>query len=290
MMPPLYHRLWQWLKYQVNHEESEIPLRNGQKQKIQKGQHMTSLRQIAQGIGWYEGRKWKEPNPKTIRAVLKWMEQQGMITITAFKGNNGYTLVTVENWELYQSKLFQGNNEYPIKKQSTDINKNDNNDNNITTVADPIVEPLSEQEEAIRKVSNYWLNKQQQLHLSSNDLNHIESLIVKEKIPPDTIIEGIEKVYKRFLETNRDKPWKKINSLNYCIGKILDLHYEKTNPSQTNVTPFRRPNKKEEKLPLTVQKAQSQLTEMTEPIDPNVEAIKKALLERGVGKQIGGDT
>src|SRR5690606_30303915 len=56
MMPPLYHRVWQWLKYQVNHEDQFIPLRNGSKVKVSKGQHMTSIRQIAQGVGWYEGR------------------------------------------------------------------------------------------------------------------------------------------------------------------------------------------------------------------------------------------
>lgn len=88
MMPPLYHRVWQWLKYQVNHEDQFIPLRNGSKVKVSKGQHMTSIRQIAQGVGWYEGRVWKEPNPKTIRTILKWLEQQGMITITAVRGNN----------------------------------------------------------------------------------------------------------------------------------------------------------------------------------------------------------
>lgn len=128
LMPPLYHRVWQWIKYKVNHEESHIPMRDGGKQKILKGQHMTSIRQIAQGVGWYEGRKWKEPNPKTIRSILKWLEQQEMITITALRGNNGYTLISVVNWEVYQSKNEEGNNEHPFEKQSTDINKNDKNE------------------------------------------------------------------------------------------------------------------------------------------------------------------
>lgn len=130
MMPPMYHRIWQWIKYNVNHEEGYVPLRDGGRQKILKGQHMTSIRQIAQGVGWYEGRKWKEPNPKTVRSILKWLEQQGMITITTFRGNNGYTLINVVNWEVYQSKDEQGNIEYPFEKQSTDINKNDKNEKN----------------------------------------------------------------------------------------------------------------------------------------------------------------
>ncbi|MFC4077192.1 hypothetical protein [Salinithrix halophila] len=61
---------------------------------------------------------------------MKWLEQQGMITITATRGNNGYTLISLLNWEVYQSKNDQGNNEHPLEKQSTDINKNDKNEKN----------------------------------------------------------------------------------------------------------------------------------------------------------------
>nr|WP_302104912.1 hypothetical protein [Polycladomyces sp. WAk] len=129
-MPPLYHRVWQWLKYKANHQDKSIPMKDGSKITIRRGQHMTSIRQIAQGVGWYENGKWKEPNPKTIKSILDWMKQQGMINITGRKGNNGYTLITLINWEVYQSKDEEGNNEHPIKKQSTDINKNDKNDKN----------------------------------------------------------------------------------------------------------------------------------------------------------------
>ncbi|MBN2910794.1 hypothetical protein JQC72_14940 [Polycladomyces sp. WAk] len=130
LMPPLYHRVWQWLKYKANHQDKSIPMKDGSKITIRRGQHMTSIRQIAQGVGWYENGKWKEPNPKTIKSILDWMKQQGMINITGRKGNNGYTLITLINWEVYQSKDEEGNNEHPIKKQSTDINKNDKNDKN----------------------------------------------------------------------------------------------------------------------------------------------------------------
>jgi hypothetical protein len=129
LMPPLYHRVWQYLKYQVNHEHNEIPMRDGSKFKIKKGQHLTSVRGIAKGIGWYEGIKWKEPNPKTINVILEWLVKQDMILIERGQGNRQYTLITLLNWEYYQPKSNQGNSKVTVDgeggKHLVDINKND---------------------------------------------------------------------------------------------------------------------------------------------------------------------
>src|SRR5699024_5277016 len=129
MMPPLYHRVWQYLKYKVNHSPNKIPMENGSFFDIQPGQHMTSIRNISQGVGYYEGLKWREPNPKTISTILKWLEKQNMITIDRGKGNRQYTLITLLNWDLYQSVNGEGNRKVTDngegKKQLTDINKND---------------------------------------------------------------------------------------------------------------------------------------------------------------------
>lgn len=129
MMPPLYHRVWQYLKYIVNHDDAEIPMRDGTFFKIKKGQKLTSVRQIAQGVGYYEGLKWKEPNPKTISKILEWLEKQEMIKVERGKGNRQYTLITLLNWETYQSKNDKGNRKETVdgegRKQSVDINNND---------------------------------------------------------------------------------------------------------------------------------------------------------------------
>ncbi len=133
-MPPLYHRVWQWLKYMVNHKDNEIPMRDGSKFLIKKGQHLTSLRDIAQGVGWYEGGKWQEPNPKTISSVLEWLVKQEMISIDRGKGNRQYTLITLLNWDLYQSTNNGGNSKETLdgtdSTQLLDINKNDKNEEN----------------------------------------------------------------------------------------------------------------------------------------------------------------
>jgi hypothetical protein len=115
LMPPLYHRVWQWLKYQVNHNDAEIPMSDGTKLRIRKGQHLTSVRKIARGIGWYERGIWEEPNPKTIDSVLKWLKNNNMITISKGRGNRQYTLITILNWEVYQVTEEQGTGPPPAE-------------------------------------------------------------------------------------------------------------------------------------------------------------------------------
>ncbi|RSL28710.1 hypothetical protein D7Z54_35185, partial [Salibacterium salarium] len=104
MMPPLYHRVWQYLKYKVNHKIERIPMKDGSFLTVKPGQHLTSKRKLAQSVGWYERMVWKEPNPKTISDILKWLEKQKMIEQDLGAGNRQYTLISLLNWEVYQSK------------------------------------------------------------------------------------------------------------------------------------------------------------------------------------------
>jgi len=122
LLPPMYHRVWQWIKYMVNHSEAKIPNKDGTFTIIKPGQHATSYRHIAKGVGYYEGLKWKEPNPKTIKTILNWLESQEMISV---KGNTNGTVVTVENWSVYQKESVKGNTKGITDKQSLDTNKND---------------------------------------------------------------------------------------------------------------------------------------------------------------------
>ena len=129
MMPPLYHRVWQYLKYKVNHSPNKIPMEDGNFFSISPGQHLTSVRSIAQGVGYYEGLVWKEPNPKTVSTILTWLEKQSMIKIDRGRGNRQYTLVTVLNWALYQVENGEGNSKGTAsgegREQRADIKKND---------------------------------------------------------------------------------------------------------------------------------------------------------------------
>jgi len=120
LLPPMYHRVWQWIKYKVNHAPGRIPNKDGTFTTLLPGQHATSYRLIAKGVGYYEGLKWKEPNPKTVKTILNWLETQGMIGV---KGNTLGTVITVANWELYQKEIVKGNAVVTPKKHELDTNK-----------------------------------------------------------------------------------------------------------------------------------------------------------------------
>jgi hypothetical protein len=151
-MPPLYHRLWQYLKYKVNYEDAEIPMHDGTKFKIKRGQHLTSVRSIAQGMGWHEGLKWKEPNPKTISTILEWLVKNNMIKIDRGKGNREYTLVTLMKYEIYQERKVEGNSKGTVngeaREQQTDIKK----------------EELRRIEEELIYIYDFWNSKKIKVH------------------------------------------------------------------------------------------------------------------------------
>lgn len=146
LMPPIYHRVWQYLKYKANHKDMEIPMSDGSKFLIRRGQHLTSIRNIAQGVGWYEGLTWKEPNPKTISNILEWLVEQNMITIDRGKSNRQYTLITLVNYEVYQDMDIDGVTvDGEGSKQQLDINKNEKNEiNNNSQVYKTIISYLNE--------------------------------------------------------------------------------------------------------------------------------------------------
>lgn len=135
-MPPLYHRIWQYLKYMANHKDNSIPMRDGSKILIKEGQHLTSIRQIAKNVAWYERGIEKIPNPKTVKEVLSWLESSNMILTD--KSNRKYTLITIVNYGFYQGndtdKVTESNTlKVTVSKQTTDINKNDKKDTTTTT-------------------------------------------------------------------------------------------------------------------------------------------------------------
>ena len=126
LMPPLYHRVWQWIKYNVNHEPNKVPFKDGKVVEVGKGEKITSYRQIANGVGYYERGIWREPNVKTIRDILEWLRNEQMIDI---ESNSQYTRIKVLNWGLCQAPVQDvSNSQETVSKQSLDTNKNDKND------------------------------------------------------------------------------------------------------------------------------------------------------------------
>lgn len=210
----------------VNHEENEWEFK-GKIYKVQPGQVVTSLETIQKKCA-------KDVSIQNIRTALLKLEKWGFLTSESTNRNR---LITVVNWEVYQSKdKNQQADQQTTNKQLT-TNKNDKelkeSSNSTAAHSDDWLEDdtTPEQQDAVTQVTTHLQNKMQVIHLSNQDLNIVDQL-VKEKIPTETIIEGINQAFTRFQQRNKDRPWKKINGLSYCKGSILDLHHEKTNPQQ----------------------------------------------------------
>ena len=89
--PPLYKQIYLWLQIKADHPGYGVLADEGI-QNIKPGQIVTTLNRIAVENSWYVRNRRKKPNKKTIREVLKWFEQQGMIRL---ESNNSQTLITL---------------------------------------------------------------------------------------------------------------------------------------------------------------------------------------------------
>lgn len=263
-MPPIYHRTWQYLKYSMNHRPERIPMRDGTFLEIKPGQHLFSIRDICKAVGYYERRKWQQPNPKTINDVLKWMIQNFMITVNHGNGNSKYTLITLLHWEIYQSKQDESNAKVTLDKQLLDINKNDQEgfkkrDLTATTSACAEPENLSSGESdgmlppdslrsdgqlkdtalEISQTPKRGSDELDRLCERFNDLRTIRSgkkeypkmedyeamADVLKKMPIDTAMNLLDQCFEDYDQRNARAPGKRISSFRYCMKYMTD-HYE----------------------------------------------------------------
>ena len=150
-MPPLYHRVWQWLKYRVNHQDKLVPMRDGSKLLVRKGQHLTSYRRIAEGVKWYEWGVERVPNPKTIKSIIDWLISENMVEVSHQESNSKGTLITLCNYSVFQGDdEAESNAAETVEKQSLDTNKNDKNDKNEkNTISSHVGQPEKQPSETI---------------------------------------------------------------------------------------------------------------------------------------------
>ncbi|MCO7127778.1 hypothetical protein NIE88_18695 [Sporolactobacillus shoreicorticis] len=228
-------------------------MRDGSFLEIKPGQHLTSIRNIAKGVGYYEQSVFHEPSTKTIRHILEWLEKQGMISKNNGKGNRQYTLISLLQWEKYQSNEEKGNSKDTAGKQQVPINKNDQEglkkditttaaDNSVrdgeddglprTESAQPAQNELSGRGQISQSSKKALLDYY--VHLRGNgfgwspkDLNAAEEILVK--VPLEKAMQWLEEVFRDYRpKHSRDQ----INTLDYCVGGIFDRYVaeqEKTN-------------------------------------------------------------
>lgn len=141
LQDPLYARVFERLIIEANHSCKRIPYK-GETKLIKRGERLTSIRQIAEWVGWYQRGIFKAPNPKTISSILKWMIKNNLLEIYD-RGNSQETHYNIVNYCIYQSREdAQGNSQSnsqvtvsgQASKQSMDTNKNVKNEKNESLV------------------------------------------------------------------------------------------------------------------------------------------------------------
>lgn len=97
-MPPLYHRVWYWLRLKAQWEPYLFPTRRLFGIWVLPGQRLTSIQQIAEGVKYFDNHREIIPDKRTISRVLEWLEFNGCIAVTS---NACATLIHIINWGIY---------------------------------------------------------------------------------------------------------------------------------------------------------------------------------------------
>lgn len=99
IMPPLYHRVFYYLRQKAKWQPELFPSRKCLGIWVIPGQFITSIDMIAKGVSWAEYGVEKSPNKKTIKTILDWLESNSMIQVTS---NGCGTMINIINWDTYQ--------------------------------------------------------------------------------------------------------------------------------------------------------------------------------------------
>ncbi|MCL9739218.1 DnaD domain protein [Staphylococcus aureus] len=127
---------WIYLLMEANHSKAKVPIGN-QIVTVERGQRLTSILTLSDLFNWSRFK---------VKAFLDLLESDGMLEV---KTTSKYTLITIVNYDFYQSE--QGRNQHqndikptskqhqsninPTSKQhQTNTNNNDNKDNNEKNV------------------------------------------------------------------------------------------------------------------------------------------------------------
>ncbi|HGZ2758498.1 TPA: DnaD domain protein [Staphylococcus aureus] len=127
---------WIYLLMEANHSEAKVPIVN-QIVTVERGQRLTSILTLSDLFNWSRFK---------VKTFLDLLESDGMLEV---KTTSKYTLITIVNYDFYQSE--QGRNQHqndikptskqhqsninPTSKQhQTNTNNNDNKDNNEKNV------------------------------------------------------------------------------------------------------------------------------------------------------------
>lgn len=109
--------LWMQLLLRANHKEAKVMIGNSVVQ-IKRGQSLTGRKALAKHCGLTESK---------IERLLKLLEIEQQIEQQTF---TKYRLISITNYDKYQSTEQQSDNNRTTTEQQSDTNKNDNNGKN----------------------------------------------------------------------------------------------------------------------------------------------------------------
>jgi hypothetical protein len=126
--PPLYLRVFERLILEANWRCERIPFGKGTLL-VKRGEKVTSIRQIADWVAWYDRGVLRTPNPKTIHEIMDWLIQEHMIEMVN-RSNAQVTHYNVLNYCEYQAvELPEVTVTGEQTQQQLDTNNNINKEN-----------------------------------------------------------------------------------------------------------------------------------------------------------------
>lgn len=144
---------WLDLLMLVNHQDKKI-IFNGILTNVEKGSCITSLRKLSERWGW------------SISKTKRFFEQLQNEKMLSFKSDTKKTLVTIENWDLYQCSeteiVTPKENKSKTEEKQKETNKNDKNDKNEKKeyidlkFVDEIIEKVKLTQEQYNKLINKY--------------------------------------------------------------------------------------------------------------------------------------
>lgn len=170
-MPPIYHRVFQYLILKAKYKIEEFPTRKGYCIFLQPGQLIASMDHIAEGVNWYEWGVEKKPNKKTIKDILTWLESNSMVTVVS---NAHGTFIEVVNWRYYHG----GDEEKVTQSNGSEVTQEKRLLDTIKEVKE--VKELKELNKLISNLLRQRSDKPNNIFLSDSDEYRLAKLLFNE--------------------------------------------------------------------------------------------------------------
>lgn len=138
---------WIDILLRVNHKANKVPIGNSIIE-VNEGETIWSIEDMANRWGW---------SRKKVSNFLNILETESQIVQ---KRTSKYTLVTVVNWGLYQTKEQQKNINGTSKEHQKNTNNNDNKENNEIINKKPLSKKFDDDSEEIGIAKYLFLNIQ----------------------------------------------------------------------------------------------------------------------------------